>query len=89
MRGLTAVEIVLRPFVALALFGSAAVGAYFIERYGRRRGWNGRLWRYLSHRHPVVPQTPEDRRNWHGVIWVWIAILALFAVIWFSDPLGH
>lgn len=89
MNALTVLEIILRPLVALILFGTAAVGGYYIERAGRRRGWNGRLWRYLTHRHHVAPRTEADRRNWHGVFWALFATLAIFTVIWFSDPLPH
>lgn len=79
----------LRSLVALVLFGVAAVIGYYIQSFGARRDWNGPLWRYLTHRHHVVPRTESDRHNWHGVFWALLATLAIFVAIWFSDPLPH
>ena len=84
-----ALSIALRSLVALVLFGAAAYAGYLIERRAVRRGWNGRLWRYLSYRHHVVPRSAEERRNWHGVFWCLFAFLALMVVLWYTDPVGH
>ena len=81
-----ALAITFRSLTALVLFGAAAYIGYLVERFGMRRGWNGRLWRYLTYRHHRAPQSTEERRNWHGVFWAWTATLAIFAAIWFSDP---
>lgn len=85
-----ALSIACRSLTVIALFGTAAYVGYLIERAGRRRGWNGKLWRYLTRRHAVRPPYSEaDRRDWGAVVWPFVAFLLIAVVLWFTDPVGH
>ncbi|MGH9352341.1 MAG: hypothetical protein ACRD2G_09300 [Terriglobia bacterium] len=70
--------IVLRPLCALAFFGLAAFLSSLVMRFARRRGWNGRLWKYLT-----KPQLVSDpKAGWAPVLWLLGTFIAIIAFIY-------
>jgi len=79
-----ALGIVVRPLAALALFGGAAFLAWWLKRFIPE----GRIKRVLFERHPIVPRTEAERRDWRPVLYLLIATIVQFAIIgWFTRDL--
>ena len=75
--------ILVRPFIAFALFFVAAV----IGRAILRRIPPGRLRTWLGRPMPVFPRTDAERRDWWPVILLLGVPIIFLVVIWFMDPL--
>lgn len=76
-------SIVLRPFIAFALFFAAAViGRWILNRYPQARAILGRP---LN----VIPRNEAERRDWWPIALLGLASLLIFATLWFTDPLHH
>ena len=74
-----------RPFMAFALFLTAAILARLILRSIPA----GPVRTFLSRRMHVIPQTETERRDWLPV-WLLLGFAVVFFIcIWFADPLPH
>ena len=78
-------EYILRPLAAFILFAAAAALAFGIRRVIP----SGRIKQALYRSHPIVPHTAEERRNHTPLAYLFMAVVAQFAIIdmiiWLND----
>ena len=74
-----------RPFMAFALFLTAAILARLILRSLPA----GPLRTFLSFRMHVIPQNEAERRDWLPVVLLLGFGIIFLICIWFADPLPH
>lgn len=72
-----ALGVVVRPVAAVVLFGAAALLAWYLSRVIP----SGRLKRVLFKRHPLVPTTEAERKDWLPALYLVVATVVQFAII--------